>query len=64
MEEACLLFFEISVGIEDTYTRKVIVWMTYTAVIQLMFIWSGIRGKGTKNKFNHEKCVNSERTYM
>ena len=64
MREACLLFFEISVGIEDTYTRKVIVWMTCTAVIQLMFIWSGIRGLGIKSESNHEKCVNSERTYM
>ena len=53
MEEARLLFFEISVGIEDTYTRVVIVWMRCTAVIQLMFTLSGTRGKGTKDEFNH-----------
>ena len=64
MEGACLHFFEISVGIEDNYIRKVIVWMACTAVIQLMFIWSGTRGKVTKDQSNHEKCVNSERTYM
>ena len=64
MREACLLFFEMGDGIEDTYTRKVIVWMTCTAVIQLMFTLSGIRGLGIKSESNHEKCVNLERTYM
>ena len=44
MEEACLLFFEMGDGIEDTYTRKVIVWMRCVAMIQLMFTLNGIRG--------------------